>query len=84
MSDFNKLSIMHSSALSFVFNETLIVVFSPYTYNDMLRISLVSGLHTPRSSCSKLDMRATPDPVRIKIDRRIKKKKSMLRVTTLI
>lgn len=32
------------------------------TYNDMLRISLVSGLHTPRNSCSKFDMRATPDP----------------------
>lgn len=38
------------------------------TYNDMLRISLVSGLHTPRSSCSKLEMRATPDPAKIKID----------------
>lgn len=38
------------------------------THNDMLRISLVSGLHTPRSSCSKLEMRATPDPAKIKID----------------
>lgn len=43
------------------------------TYNDMLRISLVSGLHTPRSSCSKLEMRATPDPAQIKIDKGKKK-----------
>lgn len=71
MNDFSKLSVMCSSALGFVFEETLIIVFSPQTYNDILRISLVSGLHTPRSSCSKLDMRATPDPVRIKIERRI-------------
>lgn len=35
------------------------------TYNDMLRISLVSGLQTPLSSCSKLEMRATPDPAQI-------------------
>lgn len=35
------------------------------TYNDMLRISLVSGLQMPRSSCSKLDIRATPDPGKI-------------------
>lgn len=34
----------------------------------MLRISLLSGLHTPRSSCSKLEMRATPEPAKIKID----------------
>lgn len=35
------------------------------THNDMLRTSLVSGFQTPRNSCSKLDMRATPDPVSI-------------------
>lgn len=43
-------------------------VHETQTHNDMLRISLVSGLHTPRSSCSKLEMRATPDPAKIKID----------------
>lgn len=32
------------------------------THKDMCRISLVSGFQTPRSSCSKLDMRATPEP----------------------
>lgn len=42
--------------------------FPTLTYKDMLRISLVSGLHTPRSNCSKLEIRATPDPVRIKIE----------------
>lgn len=41
-----------------------------HTYNDMLRISLISGFHTPRSSCSKLEIRATPDPGKIKIDSR--------------
>lgn len=39
--------------------------FQHQTYNDMLRISLVSGLQMPRSSCSKLDIRATPDPGKI-------------------
>lgn len=32
------------------------------THKDMCKISLVSGFQTPRSSCSKLDMRATPAP----------------------
>lgn len=57
------------------------------TYNDMLRISLVSGLHTPRSSCSKLEMRATPDPAKIKIDmegEKMRTKKSVSRVTARI
>lgn len=36
------------------------------THNDMLRISLVSGFHIPRNSCSKFDMRATPDPTMAK------------------
>lgn len=34
------------------------------THKDMCKISLVSGFQTPRSSCSKLDMRATPEPTK--------------------